>query len=198
MFSLNEHKWHFFPRTHSFIHPQIVIWIWIWIYHPKKPLINFEIGVVSFSFCQAHRMTFAPAWLHVLILFCAYIHIHKTLLKEFKSNSPYLLWIFMWYRIICLSHLKFIIMLLIWCPMSIRFSVHFCFCCAQVIYTILLDTFSFIQCTGKKTNTIHIIITYKSRRKRHSYHHVAEVFSLFFLCVSHAISMTNWRHSLCS
>lgn len=38
----------------------------------------------------------------------------------------------MWYRIICLSHLMFIIMVLIWCPMSIRIFVHSCFCCAQV------------------------------------------------------------------
>lgn len=30
LFSLNEQKWHFFPRSYSFIHPQIVKWIWIY------------------------------------------------------------------------------------------------------------------------------------------------------------------------
>lgn len=51
---------------------------------------------------------------------------HKTVLKEFKSNFPYLLWIFMWYRIICLSNSMFIIVvLLIWCFVSTKFLFTF-------------------------------------------------------------------------
>ena len=113
-----------------------------------------------------------------------YAYIHKILLKGFKSNFPYLLWIFMWYRIICLSHLMFIIMLLIWCPMSIRSLCSLCFLlCAQVC-TIFFWHFLIHSIYWKKKKKETMNLCKIEEKIRQSYHHVAELLSLFFICVT--------------
>lgn len=113
-------------------------------------------------------MTFVPAWLHVThtrTLSYVCIQSHKTVLKEFESNFPYLLWIFMWYRIICLSQLMFIIVV-VFCWFYALCRLNFCsllhyVCKYEWMYTILLDTFSFIQSTGKE----------KEQRQQHTHSH---------------------------